>query len=104
VAQLLASSGREVTFLTAVALHLPHRQVALDHLDVTRVLFRDLEPAEIERYVAREQPLDCAGSFRCEGLGISLFRRIDSHDPTALIGLPLIWLADALRGAGIAVP
>ena len=59
---------------------------------------------QIERYVAREQPFDCAGGFKAEGLGIALFDRIDSGDPTALIGLPLLWLASALRQAGYVVP
>ena len=104
IAQLCASSGHEVTFLTAVALHGPAAGQVVGHLDVTRVLFRELERSEIERYVAREMPLDCAGSFRCEGLGISLFRRMESRDPTALIGLPLIWLAGALRRAGFKLP
>ncbi len=59
-----------------------------------------LETAEIERYVSRDKPLDCAGGFRCEGLGIALFERIDSQDPTGLIGLPLIWVSAALRQLG----
>jgi septum formation protein len=63
-----------------------------------------LGSAEIERYVTRELPLDCAGSFKCEGLGISLFEEIDNRDPSALIGLPLIALARMLRQAGVAVP
>ena len=66
--------------------------------------FRQLTEAEIVRYVEREMPLDCAGSFKCEGLGISLFDRIDSSDPTALVGLPLIALARLLREAGLAIP
>jgi septum formation protein len=74
------------------------------HLDLTRVHFRSLQPDEIRRYVEREQPLDCAGSFKCEGLGISLFERIDTGDPTALIGLPLIALARLLREAGLVIP
>jgi septum formation protein len=60
-----------------------------------------LSPGEIQRYVEREQPLDCAGGFKCEGLGIALFERIESVDPTALIGLPLIWVAQALREVGL---
>jgi septum formation protein len=60
--------------------------------------------AEIARYVEREQPLDCAGSFKCEGLGISLFESIDNGDPSALIGLPLIALARLLRDCGIELP
>ncbi len=103
-AQLAASSGRTVHFHTALCLldtRNGRRQV---HVDRTRVHFRALDAAEIERYVEREQPLDCAGSFKCEGLGISLFERIDSEDPSALIGLPLIALARLLRAAGVAVP
>jgi septum formation protein len=67
-------------------------------------MFRTLSMAEIDRYIEREQPLDCAGSFKCEGLGISLFERIDNEDPSALIGLPLIALARMLREAGMALP
>ena len=63
-----------------------------------------LGEAEIARYVEREQPLDCAGSFKCEALGISLFEAIDSHDPTALVGLPLIALARFLRECGLDAP
>lgn len=103
-AQLAACSGRVVTFHTALCLldtRDNHRRL---HVDRTTVHFRELDGAEIARYVDREQPLDCAGSFKCEGLGISLFVRIDSHDPTALIGLPLIALAQLLREAGFALP
>jgi septum formation protein len=73
-------------------------------VDLTEVRFRALGQEEIARYVAAEQPLDCAGSFKCEGLGISLFEAIDNRDPTALIGLPLIALCGLLRQAGFAVP
>jgi septum formation protein len=99
VAQLRAMSGREVSFFTAVALARDGQSLnaATDH---TRVWFRDLADAEVRDYVVRDQPLDCAGAFRCEGLGIALFRRIRSDDPTALIGLPLIALAGLLREAG----
>jgi septum formation protein len=72
--------------------------------DLTRVHFRVLGPAEIERYVAAEQPLDCAGSFKCEGLGITLFEAIENRDPTALIGLPLIAVSQLLRQAGYTLP
>lgn len=102
-AQLRGHAGHEVAFLTAVCVHGPGA-TADEHLDVTRVLFRALGTAEIERYVAAEAPLDCAGSFKCEGLGISLFERVVSSDPTALIGLPLIFVAQALRARGYAVP
>jgi septum formation protein len=74
------------------------------HVDTTTVAFRSLTETEIRNYVARENPLDCAGGFKAEALGIALFDRIDSQDPTALIGLPLIWLAGALRRAGFALP
>ncbi len=98
--QLAASSGREVMFHTAV-----HVVAAdgrdLPALDQTRVRFRLLGDDEIERYLQREQPYDCAGSFKCEGLGIALFDAIDNRDPTALVGLPLIATAQLLRQAGI---
>jgi septum formation protein len=102
--QLAACSGREVHFHTALCLHDTRSGQDHIHVDHTRVCFRSLDAAEIARYVEREQPLDCAGSFKCEGLGISLFERIDNEDPSALIGLPLIALARLLREAGIALP
>ena len=100
-AQLLASSGRDVSFLTAACLLHADRGVRLAHLDTTLVRFRTLDPREVDRYVELERPFDCAGGFKCEGLGIALFERIESVDPTALIGLPLIWVARALREAGL---
>lgn len=103
VAQLKSMSGREVRFLTAVCLAGPHAR-RLQSLDITTVRFRSLGNDEIERYVVREQPLDCAGSFKCEGLGIALFNEIENRDPTALIGLPLIATARLLREAGFRLP
>ncbi len=103
VAQLQSMSGREVRFLTALCLAGPDGR-RLRALDVTTVRFRALGDDEIERYVAREQPLDCAGSFKSEGLGIALFEAIENRDPTALIGLPLIATARLLREAGFVVP
>lgn len=103
-AQLANVSGASVRFHTGCALLGAHGAVRLVHLDTTTVLFRPLGAREIERYVEREQPFDCAGGFRAEGLGIALFESIESVDPTALIGLPLIWLAGALRRAGFALP
>jgi 7-methyl-GTP pyrophosphatase len=104
-AQLAAASGRELSFHTALcvidARQADRREFAA--LDTTRVVFRRLERAEIARYVGLERPLDCAGSFKAEGLGIALFERIDSQDPTALIGLPLIALCRLLREAGVDV-
>jgi septum formation protein len=102
--QLAASSGRAVHFHTALCLLDTRTGERHVHVDHTRVRFRSLTTEEIHRYVEREQPLDCAGSFKCEGLGISLFERIDNEDPTALVGLPLIGLARLLRKAGIELP
>jgi len=101
-AQLAAMSGREVLFHTAVCVSNGAQQ--LQASDVTRVRFRALQADEITRYVTAEQPLDCAGSFKCEGLGITLFEAIDTSDPTALIGLPLIQLSMLLRQAGYRLP
>jgi septum formation protein len=68
------------------------------------VKLRPLADSEIDRYIEREKPFDCAGGFKAEALGIVLFERIDTEDPTAIIGLPLIWLAGAWRAVGFAVP
>jgi len=102
-AQLAAMAGREVSFLTAVCVMRGERELGL-HVDRTVVRFRGLTGAEIDRYVDAEQPLDCAGSFKSEGLGITLFDAIQTQDPTALIGLPLIATARLLRTAGFALP
>lgn len=102
IAQLASMRGRSVQFHTAVSLR--HGTQELQATDLTRVRVRSLEIAEIERYVDAEQPWDCAGSFKCEGLGIALFEAIESQDPTALVGLPLIALSGLLRQAGYAVP
>ncbi|HEY2035913.1 MAG TPA: Maf family protein [Steroidobacteraceae bacterium] len=103
-AQLAAASGSSARFHTACAVIAPRAGIRMVHIDTTTVFFRSLTEQEIERYVARERPFDCAGGFRAEGLGISLFESIESRDPTALIGLPLIWLACALRRAGFQLP
>jgi septum formation protein len=102
--QLAAASGRRVVFHTAACLLREDARKAFHFRDRTEVVFRRLDAAEIERYLHAEQPYDCAGSFKCEGLGISLFDAIHTRDPTALIGLPLIDLAKALRQAGFALP
>lgn len=103
IVQLTAMSGRSVRFLTALCLAGPDGR-RFEALDVTVVRFRTLAPDEIARYVECERPLDCAGSFKSEGLGIALFDAIDTQDPTALIGLPLIATARWLREAGYAIP
>ena len=102
VAQLQAMAAREVTYFTAVALRTPagHTHTLLD---TSRVRLRPLAPAEIERYVATERPLDCAGALKLEGLGISLCESVETRDPTALIGLPLIATAQLLRDHGISI-
>jgi len=102
--QLARSSGHEVAFLTAVHVVDGRKGRSESHLDRTVVRFRTLTPDEIARYIAADHPLDCAGGFKAESLGIALFERIESADPTALTGLPLIWLSAALRRAGIPVP
>lgn len=102
--QLRACSGQAVSFHTALCLFDSATGQQRTHLDLTRVHFRLLGSEEISRYLAREQPLDCAGSFKCEGLGISLFESIHNSDPTALIGLPLMALARLLREAGLSLP
>jgi septum formation protein len=90
-------SGRRVTFFTAVAVVGIEAGLWQQHVDETHCEFRRLSRAEIAAYVAAEPATDCAGGFKCEGLGISLLERMHSDDPTAIIGLPLIWLARSLR-------
>ncbi|HEX7348771.1 MAG TPA: nucleoside triphosphate pyrophosphatase [Rhodanobacteraceae bacterium] len=102
--QLRASSGNTVDFYTGLCVIDGSTGHAASHLDHTRAVFRVLNDGEIDRYIALEHPLDCAGSFKCEGAGVALFERIETTDPTALIGLPLIALARLLRAAGCAVP
>ncbi|MCX2981382.1 septum formation protein Maf [Halieaceae bacterium IMCC14734] len=98
-AQLALCSGRVVEFFTAVCVYWDG---AMQQTNVPyQVEFRELTSAEIKRYVELEQPLDCAGSFKCEGLGSTLFRRLNGEDPTALEGLPLIALSSMLRHWGI---
>ena len=102
--QLRASSGKYVDFFTGLCVFDTRTGRSRSALDHTRVVFRELTDAEIDRYLERERPLDCAGSFKSETAGIALFDRIESIDPTALIGLPLIALARLLREAGFALP
>ncbi|MBL8199359.1 MAG: septum formation protein Maf [Chromatiales bacterium] len=103
VDQLLRCSGQLVEFFTAVCLAGPGNEPDLLHTDTTRVRFRALTRREAERYVAADQPLDCAGSFKAERRGVLLLEGIESLDPTAIQGLPLIWLGRALQGRGVAL-
>jgi len=103
-AQLAALSGGSARFYTACAVVSAERKLRLAHLDTTVVNFRALSADEIRRYVARDEPYDCAGGFKAESLGVALLESIESSDPSALIGLPLIWLAGALRSAGHPLP
>lgn len=103
-AQLRRSSGKTLRFSTAVcllnSLNSSH-QVAVEQFDV---VFRKLSDEQIERYLRREMPYDCAGSFKAEGLGITLFHALRGDDPNSLIGLPLIRLCDMLAREGAALP
>lgn len=102
-AQLQRASGQTVIFYTGVCLldsASGERQVAVERFSVA---FRELTGAQIESYLRREQPYQCAGSFKSEGLGIALFERLAGDDPTSLIGLPLIRLTRMLEDAGVAV-
>ena len=101
VAQLRRMSGRRVVFQTAVAVVRADTGFEAVELAPVQVLFRPLGDAEIERYLRLEQPYDCAGSAKSEGLGIALLAAIESDDPTALVGLPLIRTCGMLRRAGL---
>ena len=103
VLQLRLLSGREAVFHTALCVHNAQSGTTGARVVPTRVRFRKLDDALIERYLARERPYDCAGSAKTEGLGIALIERIKGDDPTALIGLPLIALVGLLREQGLDV-
>ena len=104
IEQLRGCSGQTLSFLTAVAVVRHNGRSAHEFTDTTLVIFRTLDDGTIARYIAREAPLDCAGGFKSEGLGIALCESIDSADPSALIGLPLIQLSKVLRGVGFELP
>lgn len=102
--QLLKASGNSVTFLTGLCLlNSATGQLQTDCIPFT-VHFRELSDAQISRYLHAEQPYDCAGSFKAEGLGVSLFRSTEGSDSNSLIGLPLIRLVDMLHASGIDIP
>lgn len=103
IEQLQRQSGKSITFYTGLALHNTHTEETSVKLDTFIVHFRSLTTVQIERYVDKEQPFFCAGSFKSEGLGIALFERLEGKDPNTLIGLPLIDLIDMLEAQGFAV-
>ncbi len=100
--QLEAMTGRWHELVTSLLVVKAGRRIA--HTDVTRLRMRSLRREEIERYVLRDRPLDCAGSYKLERAGIALFERIESEDQSAITGLPLIALTSILRGLGFPVP
>lgn len=98
--QLMRSSGQTVTFYTGVSLLDGQSGERQDHCEIFKAHFRNLSPPEITAYLKAEQPYDCAGSFKMEGLGIALFDSLEGRDPNSLVGLPLIALTDMLRAWG----
>jgi septum formation protein len=101
--QLQDSSGRDIHFYTAVSIVLQGQQLERFHVEPTTAHFRTLDDTQIEDYLNKEQPYDCAGSFKIEGLGITLFEGITGNDPTALEGLPLIKLTELLGETGVGI-
>ena len=104
VEQLLAASGQTVTFLTAVCILDPVGRARYEHTDETVVRFRNFDRRLAEAYLRHDEPYDCAGSFKLEGAGFVLFERVKTDDPTAIIGLPMIWVADRLLQLGYLSP
>ncbi|MGU5714920.1 Maf family protein [Aeromonas taiwanensis] len=104
VAQLMRAQGKHVTFLTGLCVIDAASGHAEQMVEPFAVHFRSLDEAAIRRYVEAELPLDCAGSFKCEGMGIVLFEALEGRDPNALIGLPLIALIDLLGRHGLHLP
>ena len=104
VAQLRRMSGQTVLFQTALAVVCQETGFEASELALVKVVFRQLDDATIERYLRAEEPYDCAGSAKSEGLGIALLESIHNDDPTALVGLPLIRTCALLRAAGLIVP
>jgi septum formation protein len=104
VEQLLAASGQSVTFLTAVCILDPVGRARYEHTDTTIVRFRKFDRRLADAYLHHDKPYDCAGSFKIEGAGFVLFESVRTDDPTALIGLPMIWVADRLLQLGYLLP
>lgn len=103
VKQLGQASGQSVTFLTGLCVYNSRSKKCLSLVEPFIVHFRDLTEPQIRRYIEQEMPLDCAGSFKSEGMGIRLFSALEGRDPNSLIGLPLIALVDLLEQHGVAV-
>ncbi|KUI98702.1 Maf/YceF/YhdE family protein [Vibrio sp. MEBiC08052] len=103
VQQLMAQSGNKITFYTGLAIYNNVTRTTQSIVDQFHVHFRQLTRSQIERYIEIEQPFDCAGGFKSEGLGIALFKRLEGDDPNALVGLPLIKLIDLLEAEGMTV-
>ncbi|MDH3439534.1 MAG: Maf family protein [Gammaproteobacteria bacterium] len=104
VEQLLAVAGKKVDFLTAVCVLDPVTRTRLEHTDKTSVRFRQFDRRLADAYLRHDEPYDCAGSFKIEGAGSVLFKAVSTDDPTALIGLPMIWLAGTLKDLGYLLP
>jgi len=104
VEQLLAASGKAVQFLTAVCVLDPVTRRRYEHIDRTTVRFRQFDRRLADTYLRHDEPYDCAGSFKIEGAGFVLFESVTTDDPTALIGLPMIWLAGTLIDLGYLLP
>ncbi|RUO36554.1 Maf family protein [Aliidiomarina sanyensis] len=104
IEQLASFSGKRVTFYTGLAVLNGKTGHCYSCVEPFIVHFRTLSTRQIERYVKAEMPLDCAGSFKSEGLGITLFERLEGNDPNALVGLPLIQLVNLLQRHGIELP
>ena len=104
VEQLVAASGQTVTFCTAVCILDPIGKTRYEHVDKTTVHFRTFDRRLAEVYLRHDEPYDCAGSFKIEGAGFVLFESVKTDDPTALIGLPMIWVSDVLLELGYLLP
>ena len=104
IEQLLAASGKSVKFLTAVCMLDPVTRKRYEHTDETIVHFREFDRRLAEAYLRLDEPYDCAGSFKLEGAGFVLFESVSTGDPTALIGMPMIWVADRLLRLGYLLP
>lgn len=102
--QLKAQSGRKVTFYTGICVLNSATGQYFSEIDICNVYFRALSPRQIEHYLDIDQPFDCAGSFKSEGYGITLFDKIEGEDPNALVGLPLIKLIRLLERFGVSIP